>query len=236
MLTFPVSIYDQRSTVPVVPTRGLRCRAGNLVRVSSPPTADEPAVEGDAPDVASPEAPTRTRRMHPVLEWLIVLVIAVGVSLLIRAYAFQTYFIPSGSMEPTLHIGDRIIVSKLSVEFGTIHIGDVVVFRAPPGVKVQCGDAVPDLVKRVIGLPGDHLTSRGNTIYVNGHRLTQWWTHNPVLGKPIGTVTVPANSYFMLGDNEANSCDSRYWGTVPRSDIVGKAILRIWPLSRVGFL
>lgn len=204
--------------------------------MSSPPTAEEPVVAVADPEAASSGAPGRPRRLHPVLEWLIVLVVAVGVSLFIRAYAFQTYYIPSGSMEPTLHIGDRIIVSKLSVEFGTIHIGDVVVFRAPPAVKVQCGDAVPDLVKRVIGLPGDHLTSRGNTIYVNGRRLKQWWTHNPVLGRPIGSVTVPANHYFMLGDNEANSCDSRYWGTVPRSDIVGKAIVRIWPLSRVGFL
>ncbi len=226
---------------PVPPRRPRRDpeapgRDGNLDRVPRPPTGDEPLVEGVAPETPPGAGPARARRMHPALEWLIVLVIAVGVSLFIRAYAFQTYFIPSGSMEPTLHIGDRIIVSKLSVEFGTIHVGDVVVFRAPPGVKVQCGDAVPDLVKRVIGLPGDHLTSRGNTIYVNGHRLRQWWTHNPVLGKPIGSVTVPANNYFMLGDNEANSCDSRYWGTVPRSDIVGKAIMRIWPLSRVGFL
>ncbi|HET8989616.1 MAG TPA: signal peptidase I [Acidimicrobiales bacterium] len=204
--------------------------------MSSPPTADEPTVAVADPEVAPGASPGRPRRMHPVLEWLVVLVVAVGVSLLIRAYAFQTYYIPSGSMEPTLHIGDRIIVSKLSVEFGTIHIGDVVVFRAPPAVKAQCGDAVPDLVKRVIGLPGDHLTSRGNAIYVNGQRLKQWWTHNPILGRPIGSVTVPANHYFMLGDNEANSCDSRYWGTVPRSDIVGKAIVRIWPLSRVGFL
>lgn len=204
--------------------------------MSSPPTADEPTVAVADPEVVPGASPGRPRRMHPVLEWLVVLVVAVGVSLLIRAYAFQTYYIPSGSMEPTLHIGDRIIVSKLSVEFGTIHIGDVVVFRAPPAVKAQCGDAVPDLVKRVIGLPGDHLTSRGNAIYVNGQRLKQWWTHNPILGRPIGSVTVPANHYFMLGDNEANSCDSRYWGTVPRSDIVGKAIVRIWPLSRVGFL
>ncbi len=236
MLTVIVSIPDYSARATVAPIRGRRRRAGNLGRVSSPPTADEPAVEGSAPEAAPEGGPARAHKMHPALEWLIVLVVAVGVSLLIRTYAFQTYFIPSGSMEPTLHIGDRIIVSKLSVEFGTIHIGDVVVFRAPPGVRVQCGDAVPDLVKRVIGLPGDHLTSRGNTIYVNGHRLTQWWTHNPILGKPIGSVTVPANNYFMLGDNEANSCDSRYWGTVPRSDIVGKAILRIWPLSRVGFL
>lgn len=205
-----------------------------MVRVSSPPPANEPVAVAEV-DGAAPPAPRR-RRMHPALEWLVVLVIAVGVSLLVRAFAFQTYFIPSGSMEPTLLVGDRIIVSKLSVELGTIHVGDVVVFRAPPAVRTVCGDDVPDLVKRVIGLPGDHLTSRGNTIYVNGVPLAQPWTHYLPLGKAIGHVTVPRGQYFMLGDNEPDSCDSRYWGTVPRSDIVGKAVVRIWPLSRLGFL
>lgn len=203
--------------------------------MSATPPADDPVAVLDSP--SEPEAPpARARRMHPALEWLIVLVIAVGVSLFIRAYAFQTYFIPSASMEPTLHIGDRIIVSKLSVEVGTIHVGDILVFKAPPAVVTDCGDSVPDLVKRVIGLPGDHLRSVGNTIYVNNTPLVQNWTHNLPLGKAVGPLTVPAGHYFMLGDNESNSCDSRYWGTIPRSDVIGKAFVRIWPLSRVGFL
>ncbi len=133
-------------------------------------------------------------------------------------------------------IGDRIVVSKLSVEFGTIHTGDILVFKAPRGVLSSCGDSVADLVKRVIGLPGQTLTSKGNTIYVNGKPLAQPWTHNEPLGKPITKITVPANHYFMMGDNEADSCDSRYWGTVPRSSIIGKVFVRIWPLSRLGFL
>jgi signal peptidase I len=165
-----------------------------------------------------------------------VLAIAILVSLLVRTYVFQTFSIPSGSMEPTLMIHDRILVSKLSVEFGTIHRGDILVFKAPPGVLSACGDSVADLVKRVIGLPGDHLTSKGNTIYVNGTPLKQPWTHYEPISRPIGTVTVPANHYFMMGDNEPDSCDSRYWGTIPRSSVIGKAFLRIWPLSRFGFL
>jgi len=166
----------------------------------------------------------------------LVIVVAVLVSLLIRTFVFQTFYIPSGSMEPTLQIGDRIVVSKLSVELGTIHIGDILVFRAPPAVRTQCGDNVADLVKRVIGLPGDHLTSKGNTIYVNGKPLKQPWSHYEPIGKAIGNVTVAKNHYFMMGDNEADSCDSRFWGTVPRSSIIGKVFLRIWPLSRLGFL
>jgi len=171
-----------------------------------------------------------------VVEWVAVVIIAVLVSLLIRTFVFQTFFIPSGSMEPTLKVGDRIVVSKLSVEFGTIHRGDILVFRAPAAVRTQCGDDVADLVKRVIGLPGDHLTSRGNTIYVNGSPLNQPWSHYEPLGKAIGNVYVKKNHYFMMGDNENDSCDSRFWGTVPRSSIIGKAFLRIWPISRFGFL
>jgi signal peptidase I len=110
-------------------------------------------------------------------------------------------------MEHTLQIGDRLIVDKLSVDFGTIN-----------------------------RVPGDHLTSKGNTIYVNGKPLKEAWTHIEPLGPAIGSVTVHANHYFMMGDNHSDSCDSRSWGTVPRSDIIGKAFVRIWPLSRIGFL
>jgi signal peptidase I len=140
-------------------------------------------------------------------------------------------------MEPTLHIGDRIIVNKLSVELGTIHVGDILVFKAPKAVATDCGDSVADLVKRVIGVPGDVLYSKGNTIYVNNHPLKQPWTHVAEIGvKPIRKQRVKQNHYFMMGDNEPNSCDSRYWGQIPRSDVIGKAFVRIWPLSRLGFL
>ena len=179
--------------------------------------------------------PTRRRRGRRALaEWLVIILVAVAVSVIMRSYVVQTFYIPSASMEPTLLIGDRIIVSKLSVEFGTIHRGDILVFKAPPAE--HCGEVVTDLVKRVIGLPGDHLTSKGNTIYVNGHVLHERWTHYEPLGGAIGHVTVPRNSYFMMGDNHPDSCDSRMWGSVPRSYVIGKVFLRIWPLSRVGLL
>jgi signal peptidase I len=110
------------------------------------------------------------------------------------------------------------------------------VFKAPRAVRSDCGDDVADLVKRVIGLPGDHLTSKGNTIYVNGQVLKQPWTHNEPIGRNIGQVTVPTQHYFMMGDNEPNSCDSRWWGSIPRSSVIGKAFVRIWPLSRFSFL
>lgn len=177
-------------------------------------------------------APRKSHR-RGIVEWLIVLVIAVTASFLIRTFVFQTFFIPSGSMNPTLWKGNHIVVDKLSVDFGTINIGDIVVFKAPPDVKRLCGDDDVDLVKRVIGLPGDHLTSKGNTIYVNGKPLDQKWTHYKQIGDtPVGNVTVPRGRYFMMGDNHADSCDSRTWGTVPRSDIIGKVFLKFWPLSQ----
>jgi signal peptidase I len=195
-----------------------------------------------ATDVAEPPGPPETpptrsrsaRRRRLLIEWVVIIILAVVVSFVMRTYVVQTFWIPSASMEPTLQINDRILVSKLSVEFGTIHVGDIVVFKAPPAE--HCGDAVPDLVKRVIGLPGDHLTSKGNTIYINGKALKQSWSHVEPLQTPIGNVTVPKNSYFVMGDNEPNSCDSRFWGSVPRRDLIGKAFFRIWPFSRIGFL
>lgn len=189
---------------------------------------------------AAPESPVPLTSKKPrsrartLGEWLIIIIAAVSISFVIRSYAFQTFYIPSASMEPTLQIGDRIIVDKLSVDFGTINRGDIVVFKAPPAE--HCGVPVSDLVKRVIGIPGDHLTSKGNTIYVNNHPLKEAWTHTEPLGPPIGNVTVKKNQYFMMGDYHSDSCDSRSWGTVPRSDIIGKAFIRIWPLSRLGFL
>jgi len=174
------------------------------------------------------------RRRQSFLEWVIILVVAAGASWFLRSYAVQTYWIPSGSMEPTLMIGDHVLVDKLSVTLGTINRGDVVVFRAPEAAHIQCNDNIPIYVKRVIGLPGDHLTSKGNTIYVNGKPLNENWPHTEPLNRPIGNVTVPAHSYFMIGDNHANSCDSRYWGSLPASDIIGKVFLRIWPLTRFG--
>jgi len=197
----------------------------------SPPEIDELVAVSD--DAATRPVRRRSRTTW-VIEWLVIVVVAVAASLLIRTYCFQTFFIPSASMEPTLQIGDRLIVDKLSVEFGTINRGDIMVFTAPP--SENCGVKDTDLVKRVIGLPGDHLTSKGNTIYVNGKPLKENWPHTEPLGPPIGNVTVPANHYFMMGDNHSDSCDSRSWGTVPRTDMIGKAFVRIWPLSRIGSL
>ncbi|MEI6709982.1 MAG: signal peptidase I [Actinomycetota bacterium] len=167
-------------------------------------------------------------------EWVVIVLVALVASLVIRTFIFQTFYIPSGSMEPTLLIGDRIVVDKLAVDFGSINRGDIVVFKAP--ATENCGgEPVVDLVKRVIGLPGDRLSSQGNTIYVNGKPLNEAWSHLEPLGPAINPTTVKPNNYFVMGDNHNNSCDSRYWGTVQKSLIIGKAFVRIWPFNRLGW-
>ena len=160
---------------------------------------------------------------------------ALAIALLMRTFVAQTFYIPSGSMEPTLQIGDRIIVDKLSYHLHGVGRGDIVVFARPP--NEECGGpAVNDLVKRVIGLPGEHIASSGNTVLINGKPLAEpWLPKGTALGKPIPPTVVPPNNFYVLGDNRDASCDSRYWGPVPRSLIVGKVVMRVWPLSALHF-
>jgi signal peptidase I len=198
------------------------------------PGADErPSSSVDA--AAGPVLGARRERSSAwlVAEWLAVIVVALVLAVGVRSYVIQTFFIPSGSMEPTLEVGDRILVFKLAYDFSSPAIGDVVVFKAPP--SEHCGDpSVTDLVKRIVAVPGDRISSIGNTIVVNGKPLVQNWPHYADLIDPITPQTIPANHYFVMGDNHPASCDSRVWGTVPRSDIIGKVVLKIWPLSQFG--
>jgi signal peptidase I len=148
-------------------------------------------------------------------------------------------------MVPTLKIGDRIIVNKLSYRIHGVGRGDIVVFARPPGEAAICSPPpVNDLVKRVIGLPGETISLSGGQVFINGHELAEPWL-------PAGTQTlpgpgdvpyslsqpfrIPQGDYFVMGDNRTESCDSRYWGPIPRSLIVGKVDLRIWPISRIAW-
>jgi signal peptidase I len=165
-----------------------------------------------------------------VAEWLAVLLVAVGAAFGVRIWVAQTYLIPSASMEPTLMIGDRILVDKLSYHLHGVGRGDIIVFAKP--AKETSDPAIKDLVKRVIGLPGEVISSRGGQVDIDGKALREPWL-------PPGTVTtgivrqkIPPNEYFVMGDNRSDSQDSRFFGPIPRSLIVGRAVLRIWPLSR----
>ena len=170
------------------------------------------------------------------LHWLVVVIAAVLLAVLLRLFVVQTFYIPSTSMSPTLQVGDRIVVNKLSYHLHGVGRGDIIVFRAPAAVAAACHTNDTDLVKRVIGLPGETISDRNNTVYVNGKPLAQPWLpkNDPdTLTRPFPPVKIGPNSYFVMGDNRVDSCDSRYWGTVNRSLIVGKADARIWPVTRI---
>jgi signal peptidase I len=179
--------------------------------------------------------------------WLVIsisaaVLVLVIIPLILRLFVVQTFYIPSGSMTPTLQIGDRIVVNKLSYDFGSVHRGDIVVFTTPPTENCGGGD-VNDLVKRVIGLPGDTIDLQRGSVYVNRHKLNEAWLPPSEIGLtdpgPAGSpydlnhpYVVPPDRYFVLGDNRTESCDSRYWGTITKSEIVGRVIVRVWPTSR----
>jgi len=158
-----------------------------------------------------------------------VVVVALLAAVLLRTFVVQTYYIPSGSMEPTLEIGDRILVSKLSYDFHSID--RTTSWSSPDPRRRLRGGAGPDLVKRVIGSRRPHLVGRQHGAHRRQAVGRAVPAPNTPLGHPIASQVVPANSYFVMGDNRPESCDSRYWGVVPRSLIVGKVVARIWPLS-----
>jgi len=164
-----------------------------------------------------------------IVETLDACLFAALLSLVIITFIVQAFYIPSGSMEPTLMVDDRILVAKFVYRLGSPHRGDVIVFRYPLNPQ-------RDFVKRVMGLPGDSVRLRNGVVYVGGQALSEKsYTIKPDFGN-YGPVTVPANQYFVLGDNRNNSEDSRFFGYVPRGNIIGKAVFIYWPLPRIGFV
>jgi signal peptidase I len=197
----------------------------------------------DGPPGSGP-AGARPRR-RPWWRWLAETAITVGVAVLlavvVRTFVFQTYYIPTSSMVPTLGVYDRILVQKAFFNWHDVRAGDIVVFSHPP--RDDCpGPQNGDLVKRVIALPGQTIYSSGNGIYVNGHLLAEPYLprYDP-LGPPIPDASrqhpyrVPPGEFYLLGDNRAISCDSRYWGPITGSSIVGRVILVWWHDSHPVF-
>ncbi len=193
----------------------------------------------------------------------VVVVFAIALALLIQAVAIKPYRIPSGSMEPTLDIGQRVLVNRLSHHLGTDpSIGDVVVFHPPvTGEEGYMGglpctvehrpaqvcpmndprESEQSFIKRVVAGPGDELEIDDGIPIVNGDAVEGDWTIRPC--GPTGSgcnfrdpITIPPDHYFMMGDNRGRSDDSRFWGPVPRDWIVGRAVATYWPPDRIGTL
>lgn len=196
----------------------------------------------DGPPVARVGAKGRRRRRRKrlLIEWGIVLVVAAVVAVLLRSFVVQAFFVPSPSMVPTLDVGDRILVIKSSLLVGPVGRGSIVVFHHPTFFPCSGGDDnIQDLVKRVIGLPGETIWSVGNTIYINGKPLQDpgWYRGGyPQVGStPISRTMIPKDYYFVMGDNRTDSCDSRSFGPIAGSSIIGKVELIVWRNGRPYF-
>jgi len=178
------------------------------------------------------------------IEWGVLIAAALIIALIVKAVLFQAFYIPSDSMVPTLKTHDRVIVNKLSYRMHPVHRGDIVVFKTPKGPDGKPIDpTIKDLVKRVIGLPGETVSARDGKVLINGHVLNE-----PYL--PAGTITncaafatqcfptgpLAPDHYWVMGDNRAGSRDSRYFGSITKGEIVGRVFVRIWPLTRLGLL
>ena len=182
----------------------------------------------DLPEQTEPSKP-HERRHRRLIEWLAVIGVAVIVAFGLRLFAFQAFFVPSGSMIPTLQIGDRIIVNKLLFNYHDLHTGDIIVFHRPSGASVCADPTDGDLVKRVIATPGETISSSGQTVFINGKPLAEpFLPKGAAFGPQIVTQKLQPNYYFVMGDNRNVSCDSRYWGPVYGPSIIGKVILLVW--------
>jgi len=177
-----------------------------------------------------------------IVEWASVIAGAIVLALVVKVFILQAFYIPSPSMYPTLKVGDRVLVNKLSYRLHDVNRGDVVVFERPASEEAS---TIPDLIKRVIGLPGDSVTFRNGHVFINGEQLAE-----PYL--PAGVTTtadsapnrctleapclVPPGEVWVMGDNRNDSKDSRYFGPIEQRTIVGRAFVIVWPLNRLAWL
>jgi signal peptidase I len=228
------------------------------------PAALDPGANGGDGDSAPapPEMPSGGKRnpRRALVEWGVLIVAAIVIAVVIKTFLFQAFYIPSESMVPTLQVGDRVLVNKLSYDLHDLHRGDIVVFSAGPNPEWHRA-GISDLVKRVIALPGETISECGNKqICIDGKLLDEsylpkgvepsvpWTTTLPSIkvgtqtvlvcdaSSAPGTCKVPAGEVFVMGDNRSNSQDARANGPIKESSIVGRVFLRIWPPGRIGLM
>jgi signal peptidase I len=177
--------------------------------------------------------PRKGKNGRAAMEWGILIVAALLIAIVIRTFVFQAFYIPSESMVPTLKVGDRVLVNKLSYKLHDPRRGDIVVFKAPPAAATA---DIKDLVKRLVGLPGETIEGKNGRIYINGKALSEPYLPKDVKSRTFGPEKVPPDSYFMLGDNRQYSKDSTFFGPIKRNQFIGRVFMRIWPPGRLGFL
>ena len=192
----------------------------------------------------------QSRMPHPwrtVVDWVVTIALAAGFVLAFEAEVAKPYRIPSSSMEPTLHCSrpgvwcraqfdDRVIANRLAYRFGDPERGQIVVFEAPASAsRCATGDGGTPFVKRLVGLPGEQVSERNGAVYIDGRRLSEPYLDPAVRDRRTETwPRIAPDHYFFLGDNRVHSCDSRTWGSVPRSNLVGPVILTYWTPNRIS--
>jgi signal peptidase I len=214
--------------------------------------------DGGDRDGKRPKQKKQTKQQGPlamVRETTVLIVLAVLLAVLFKTFLVQAFYIPSGSMEPTLNISDRVLVEKVSYRFRPVLDGDVIVFvhdlpgQTPepsnPVVRFfsSLGQAVGvappsdrDFIKRVVGTPGDRITCEQGKLVRNGQVVPEPYLAPGTTTENCKPTTVPQGKLYVMGDNRNNSEDSRSFGPVDRSTVVGRAFVRIWPLSHLGWL
>lgn len=186
------------------------------------------------------------------VELPILLLVALAVAVIIKTFLVQPFYVPSESMLPTIEVNDRVMISKLNYQFADPQRGDIVVFISPfneevdneslvqsvarhvleaVGIRTASAD---DLIKRVVAIGGDTVEVKGGYLYVNGVQAYEPYLASPGQMPDFSAVVVPPDNVFVMGDNRAVSYDSRKFGPIPEGDLLGEAVVRIWPLSRLG--
>jgi signal peptidase I len=190
---------------------------------------------------------------NSIIELVAIIAVAVGLAFLIQAFVVKPYKIPSGSMEPTLAVGQRVLVNRIGTHFGNPKIGEIVVFHPPEGAEHGiCGEVAPGgaacdhavskegsvtFIKRIVAGPGDTIYIKEGHVYLNGKREKDSYIRECGISSEcnfLTPITIPAGHWFMMGDNRGNSEDSRFWGPIPTSWIIGEAFATYWPPDRIG--
>jgi len=183
----------------------------------------------------SEEDPLWLRTWHAQKDNLQLIVIALCLALLLRIFIAEPRYIPSDSMLPTLEMGDRLIVEKISYRLRPPATGDIIVFDPPPQLQKLGYAKDQAFIKRVVGESGQIVRIDNGKVYLNGQPLVEDYIAEPPAYK-WGPQQVPEQEVFVMGDNRNNSNDSHVWGFLPKNKIIGRAWLRFWPLDRIGFV
>jgi signal peptidase I len=204
--------------------------------------------------------------LNSVIELVVIVAVALGLALGIQAFIIKPYRIPSGSMEPTLHVGQRVLVNRIGMDFSDPHVGEILVFHPPQGAEQEecgpsphvvklggapCASPIPkedtstNFIKRVVAGPGDEIYIREGHVFRKAKGTSQFLREKDSYIRSCGSsqecnfttaIKVPPGHWFMMGDNRGESDDSRFWGPVPTGWVIGGAVFTYWPPDRIGFL